>query len=88
LIITLNLDALHGEKPDDGISVSQRIGRMSLAPLSLPSVSSQLVMHVMTVRVAFSLRTVGCMDDHIELSLSAREFINLAHCMDALLQDQ
>jgi hypothetical protein len=45
-------------------------------------------MHVMTVLVAFSSRTVGCMDDHIELSLSAWAFMILAHCVDALSQDQ
>jgi hypothetical protein len=43
---------------------------------------------MMTVRVAFSSRTVSCMDDHIEPSLSAWVFMILAHCVEALLQHQ
>jgi hypothetical protein len=45
-------------------------------------------MHVIAVRVAFGSRTVGCMDDQIELSLSAWAFMILVHCVDALLQNQ
>jgi hypothetical protein len=45
-------------------------------------------MHVIAVGVAFSSRTVDCMDDHIELSLSGWAFMILAHCVGTLSHDQ
>jgi hypothetical protein len=43
---------------------------------------------VIEVRVASSSKTVGRVNNHIELFLSTWPFMILAHCVDALSQDQ
>jgi hypothetical protein len=45
-------------------------------------------MRVMMGFAAVSSSIFGCMDNDIELSLSAWAFINMAHCAEALSQDQ
>jgi hypothetical protein len=88
LIITLNGEGLDTEKPNDKRAVSHSIETTSLPVLSLSSASRWFVMGVMTGCVAFSSGIFGWMYDDIELSLTAWACINLAHCVDALSQDQ